>query len=57
MGHLIAARMPEWLEKGYQVVVTADHGMNNLGIHVGTEHAQRAVSYTHLIIRVKYLLI
>ena len=31
VGHLIAARMPEWLEKGYQVVVTADHGMNNLG--------------------------
>lgn len=22
VGHLIAARMPEWLEKGYQVVVT-----------------------------------
>ena len=44
VGHLIAARMPEWLEKGYQVVVTADHGMNNLGIHVGTEHAQREVA-------------
>ena len=44
VGHLIAARMPEWLQTGYQVVVTADHGMNNLGIHVGTEHAQREVA-------------
>jgi predicted AlkP superfamily pyrophosphatase or phosphodiesterase len=44
VGHLIAARMPEWLQTGYQVVVTADHGMNNLGIHVGTEPAQREVA-------------
>ena len=44
VGHLIAARMPGWLQSGYQVVVTADHGMNNLGIHVGTEHAQRDVA-------------
>lgn len=43
VGHLIALALPQWLQDGYQVVVTADHGMNELGIHVGTDHPQRDV--------------
>lgn len=27
--------MQEWLADGYQVVVTADHGMDTKGIHCG----------------------
>lgn len=27
--------------EGYQVVITADHGMNTLGIHGGTDSEQR----------------
>lgn len=40
-GHLLAMRLPEWLQEGYQVVITADHGMNELGIHGGTDAIQR----------------
>ncbi len=31
----------EWRKDGYQVVITADHGMNTLGIHGGTDSQQR----------------
>ena len=41
VGHLLALALPKWMQDGYQVVVTADHGMNELGIHVGTDHPQR----------------
>jgi predicted AlkP superfamily pyrophosphatase or phosphodiesterase len=40
-GILISAILPQWLSEGYHVVVTADHGMNHLGLHGGTEDAQR----------------
>lgn len=43
VGHLLASLLPTWLKEGYQVVVTADHGMDELGIHVGTSSAQRDV--------------
>ena len=43
MGYLIAGLIPEWLEAGYQVVVSADHGMDNKGLHCGTPDAQRNV--------------
>lgn len=41
VGNLIAVHLPMWLEDGYQVVITADHGMNALGIHGGVESDQR----------------
>lgn len=41
VGNLIAAHLPMWFSEGYQVVVTADHGMNHLGIHGGIESDQR----------------
>jgi len=37
----IAALMPEWLSEGWQVVITADHGMNRFGLHGGTDSDQR----------------
>lgn len=40
-GHALALALPLWLAQGYNVVVTADHGMNELGIHGGTDSAQR----------------
>lgn len=43
VGHLIAQALPGWLRDGYDVVVTADHGMDHFGIHVGTDHPQRDV--------------
>ena len=42
-GHVIASVLPTWLSQGYNVVITADHGMNHYGIHGGTESAQRDV--------------
>ena len=43
MGVLIADILPSWLEDGYQVVVTADHGMDENGIHCGITDPQRDV--------------
>lgn len=42
-GNVLAVLLPQWLEDGYQVVVTADHGMNRYGIHGGTDADQRDV--------------
>ncbi len=42
-GHLIANLLPQWLLDGYQVVISADHGMDGFGIHVGSDEAQRMV--------------
>src|SRR5690625_3805086 len=35
--------IPVWLEHHYQVVVTADHGMSELGLHGGTTEGERMV--------------
>jgi len=35
--------LPEWMQKGYDVVLTADHGMNSLGFHGGNSDIQRLV--------------
>ncbi len=35
--------LPVWLEEGWQVVITADHGMNPMGIHGGPPPEQRTV--------------
>ncbi|MHA7001578.1 alkaline phosphatase family protein [Aeromonas schubertii] len=43
MDVLLAAVLPHWLAAGYQVVVTADHGMNEDGSHGGTLDDERQV--------------
>ncbi|WP_286228706.1 alkaline phosphatase family protein [Neobacillus mesonae] len=40
---ILASFLPVWMEKGYQIMVTADHGMNNDGEHGGTTTADRDV--------------
>lgn len=40
---LIAQRWQKWMDAGYQVIVTGDHGMDNLGLHEGNEPIQREV--------------
>lgn len=35
--------LPVWLEEGWQVVITADHGMNAMGMHGGTTPEQRTI--------------
>jgi len=39
----IGLLLPEWLAEGWQAVITADHGMNALGIHGGPAPEQRAI--------------
>jgi len=41
----LARIMPAWLDKGYQVFVTADHGMNTDGHHGGNEALTRDVAF------------
>ncbi|MBY6035058.1 alkaline phosphatase family protein [Fictibacillus nanhaiensis] len=33
---ILANILPLWMEKGYQIIITADHGMNDDGDHGGT---------------------
>lgn len=40
---LLGQLLPAWLAEGWQVVVTADHGMNALGVHGGPAPEQRTV--------------
>lgn len=40
---ILADLLPVWLEEGYNVVVTADHGMSVQGIHGGNSRDQREV--------------
>ncbi|MGG1397239.1 alkaline phosphatase family protein [Bacillus salipaludis] len=40
---ILASVLPKWLEAGYQIIVTADHGMNDDGQHGGTTAADRDV--------------
>lgn len=42
-GHYLAALLPGWLAQRYNVVITGDHGINELGIHGGTDAPQRDV--------------
>lgn len=42
---LLAICLPEWLQRGYQVVVTADHGMDEHGLHGGSLAAHREVPF------------
>ena len=43
MGVLVADLLPGWLTDGYSVVVSADHGMNENGLHGGPTDLQRNV--------------
>ena len=40
---MIANLLPLWLDSGYNIVITADHGINGFGIHGGTDSPQRDV--------------
>lgn len=40
-GNILAQLVPQWLNEGAAVVITADHGMNAFGMHGGTDSAQR----------------
>lgn len=40
---VLANILPKWINAGYQIIVTADHGMNNDGQHGGTTTADRDV--------------
>lgn len=40
-GVILSLLLEDWMKEGYQIVITADHGMNGLGLHGGTEADQR----------------
>lgn len=40
---LLAHTLPYWTSLGYQIIVTADHGMNDDGMHNGTTDDERSV--------------
>lgn len=40
---LLSNYIPNWLAEGYHVVVSADHGMDDFGIHGGTLPEQREI--------------
>jgi predicted AlkP superfamily pyrophosphatase or phosphodiesterase len=40
---ILSTYVQQWLELGYQIVVTADHGMDAWGLHGGNTESQRAV--------------
>ena len=41
----LARTLPLWLEQGYEIFVTADHGMNGDGHHGGTDPIEREVAF------------
>jgi predicted AlkP superfamily pyrophosphatase or phosphodiesterase len=41
----LARTLPLWLDRGYEVFVTADHGMNTDGHHGGTDPIERDVAF------------
>lgn len=45
MDAMLAGFLPKWLELGYEVIVTADHGQSLRGHHGGTEDVQRDVAF------------
>ena len=45
---LLAERVPAWIDRGYHVLVTSDHGMDIQGWHGGTREEVTAVPFYHL---------
>lgn len=43
MDTLLSLFIPEWMNQGYQILVTSDHGMNAEGMHGGDEEVERKV--------------
>jgi predicted AlkP superfamily pyrophosphatase or phosphodiesterase len=41
----LSRTLPHWLDMGYEVFVTADHGMNADGHHGGTDAVEREVAF------------
>ncbi|MCP5368102.1 MAG: alkaline phosphatase family protein [Hyphomicrobiales bacterium] len=46
--NLLAQAVPGWLDRGYHVLVTSDHGMDAHGRHGGTREEVRRVPFYHL---------
>lgn len=42
---LLSLYIPKWLEEGYQIIITSDHGMNNDHTHGGTPDEEREVPF------------
>lgn len=40
---ILANYLPSWIEQGYQIIITSDHGMNNDHSHGGTLPEERCV--------------
>ncbi|RBP03014.1 alkaline phosphatase family protein [Rossellomorea aquimaris] len=40
---MLASILPDWIEEGYQIIISADHGMNKDGQHGGTTKEDREV--------------
>ncbi len=45
MDNYLSELIPIWQEAGYQIVVTADHGMSEWGLHGGTTDGERIVPF------------
>ncbi|MDH2924742.1 type I phosphodiesterase/nucleotide pyrophosphatase [Nicoletella semolina] len=43
--NLLSICLPKWLDEGYQVIVTADHGMNNDGNHRADSETEARVPF------------
>lgn len=43
MDIILAGLLPTWMEQGYQILITSDHGMNRDGMHGGTGTEERHV--------------
>ncbi|WP_067619977.1 alkaline phosphatase family protein [Alicyclobacillus acidiphilus] len=52
---LLAMMVPQWLSDGYQVAITADHGMDSVGYHGGTLDEHRIVPFYLLSSQLKKL--
>lgn len=40
---IISTCMPTWIQEGYNVIITSDHGMNDKKLHGGNDYIQRYV--------------
>ncbi|MCB2102028.1 MAG: alkaline phosphatase family protein [Rhodobacterales bacterium] len=45
MNAVLARHLPDWLARGYQVMVTSDHGMDDAGSHGGDTPDERLVPF------------